>query len=65
MPAGMGDAQADNQTFGMKNKKGGKAQKYMQTVQKMSAGSGKNKEDVGLPFPITACRGVQLGHTAR
>jgi hypothetical protein len=34
------------QTFGMKNKKGGKAQKFMNTISKQTATSGKNKEEV-------------------
>ncbi|KAK1926226.1 hypothetical protein DB88DRAFT_481159 [Papiliotrema laurentii] len=34
----------DDKTFGMKNKKGGKAQKFINTVQKQSESSGKNKE---------------------
>lgn len=34
------------QTFGMKNKKGGKAQKYIQTVNKQAEQAGKNKEAV-------------------
>jgi hypothetical protein len=36
----------------MKNKKGGKAQKFMQTVQKQSVSSGKNKEEVSLISPL-------------
>lgn len=38
-----------SQTFGMKNKKGGKAQKMMNTISKQTATSGKNKEDVSTP----------------
>jgi hypothetical protein len=34
----------------MKNKKGGKAQKFINTVQKQSESSGKNKEAVSEPF---------------
>jgi len=32
----------------MKNKKGGKAQKYLNTISKQTATSGKSKEEVSL-----------------
>jgi hypothetical protein len=34
------------QSFGMKNKKGGKAQKFLNTISKQTATSGKSKEEV-------------------
>lgn len=34
------------QLFGMKNKKGGKAQKFLNTISKQTATSGKSKEEV-------------------
>lgn len=35
----------DDKTFGMKNKKGAKAQKYVQQVQQAAQNSGRNKKD--------------------
>jgi hypothetical protein len=36
----------------MKNKKGGKAQKYLNTISKQTATSGKSKEEVGVRAQI-------------
>ncbi|ORX34638.1 hypothetical protein BD324DRAFT_634307 [Kockovaella imperatae] len=36
----------DDKTFGMKNKKGAKVQKYIATVEKQASASGKNKQDI-------------------
>lgn len=38
--------------FGMKNKKGGKAQKFAAQVQAQAANAGKNKEAVGVDGPV-------------
>ncbi|KAH8080549.1 putative cytoplasm protein [Filobasidium floriforme] len=39
-------SKTDDKTFGMKNKKGGKAQKYLNTISKQTATSGKSKEEI-------------------